>query len=359
MRRQHISIQLAVTLLCLFSWISLPAKAATIDEQTRRILEDSLSIVEIDQEIERIGLQQEEAQHKQQELRKQLSMQQEQIHLHQERAGAIVRSYYMGERDQLLSLLLGARNLRQALSLMDYYQIIISRDKEVLSAYQERYASIQKLELKTAATALELQDTKNRLLAQRSRVTALQEQVDKQVNGSSDPEAIKRLIEEMTSYWENIGLYEVKRHFKALARAMEGLPQFIQGQQGAIITNGKTYTVTIQEEEFNRFLQSRDELFEQFGFTFGQGGITVQGKSGTMDLLIKGHYTLENHPKNAIIFHVDRLVFNGLELPDTTRRNLEEQFDLGFYPQMLLPYVKATSVETLPQQLKVELELNL
>ncbi|MFB5266192.1 coiled-coil domain-containing protein [Paenibacillus enshidis] len=359
MRRQHIGIKLAAALLCLSLWTSLPVKAAAIDEQTRKILEDSLSIVEIDQEIERIGLQQAETQRRQQDLQKQLGIQRQQIQLQQERAGAVVRSYYMGERDQLLSILLGAKNLGQALTLIDYYEIIISNDKDILNAYQERYASISKLERKTSATASELQDIKNRLLAQRTRVTALQERVNKQVNGSGDSETMRRLIEEMTSYWENIGLYEVRRHFKALAGAMEGLPQFIKGQKGAIVTNGKTYTVTIQEEEFNRFLQSRDELFKQFGFTFEKEGITVQGKSGTMDLLIKGHYTLENTPKNAIVFHVDRLVFNGLELPDTTRSNLEKQFDLGFYPQMLLPYVKATGVETLPQQLKVQLELSL
>jgi hypothetical protein len=359
MRRQHIIIKLAVIFLCLSLWRNLPVKATAIDEQTREILEDSLSIVEIDQEIERIGLQQTKTQHRQQELQTQLSIQREQIQSHQERAGAVVRSYYMGDRDQLLSTLLGAKNLGQALTLIDYYQIIISRDKDILTAYQQKYTSISELEQQTAIAAAELQDMKNKLITQRNRVAALQERVDKQVNGSSDSETLRRLIEEMTSYWENIGLYEVRQHFKALAAAMEGLPQFIQGQKGAIVTNGKTYTVTIQQDEFNRFLQSRDEMFKQFGFTFEQDGITVQGKSGTMDLLIKGHYTLENDPKNAIIFHVDRLVFNGLELPDTTRSNLEQQFDLGFYPQILLPYVKATGVETLPQQLKVQLELNL
>lgn len=359
MRKQHITIKLAAIFLCLSLWMSLPLKAAAIDEQTRKILEDSLSIVEIDQEIERIERQQTETHHRQQELQAQLSIQQEQIKSHQERAGAVVRSYYMGDRDQLLSILLGAKNLGQALTLIDYYQIIISRDKDILTAYQQRYTSISELERQTAIAAAELLDMKSRLLAQRTRVAALQNQVDRQVNGSGDSETLKRLIEEMTSYWENIGLYEVRRHFKALAAAMEGLPQFIQGQKGAIVTNGKTYTITIQQDEFNRFLKSRDEMFKQFGFTFEQDGITVQGKSGTMELLIKGHYTLENIPKNAIVFHVDKLVFNGLELPDTTRRNLEQQFDLGFYPKMLLPYVKATGVETLPQQLKVQLELNL
>lgn len=84
----------------------------------------------------------------------------------------------------------------------------------------------------------------------------------------------------------------------------------------------------------------------------------VEGQQGTMKLRVEGHYTLENEPKNAILFHVDRLVFNGLELPDTTRNKLEKDFDLGFYPQQLISYVKATEVRTLAGMLEVKLELN-
>ena len=68
---------------------------------------------------------------------------------------------------------------------------------------------------------------------------ALEQQVDGALTASGNPDAMKKLIEEFTLYWENVGLYEVKRHFQALASAMENLPQFVQGSKNMLKTNGK------------------------------------------------------------------------------------------------------------------------
>ncbi|WP_028588771.1 hypothetical protein [Paenibacillus massiliensis] len=348
----------ALALLVYVLW-GTPVDAAPTSEETRRILEDSLSIVEMDHEIGRISSEQEQLIQQQSRLSVQLAAQQEQIQLQQERASQVVRAYYMGDRDQLLQALLEAENLHQLLTLYDYYDLIMSRDQEVLAAYQSDYQALRRTEQNTARTVAELANVKSRLLEQRERLSRLKDQVSAQIANSSDPENIRLLAEEMTAYWENIGLYEVKRHFRALASAMQDLPAFIQSQPGAISTNGRTYHITLQEQAFNQFLKSKSSLFQQFGFTFGQHQITVQGKSGSMDLLIAGYYSVENNTQNAIVFHVERLVFNGLELPESTRKALGEEFDLGFYPQQLISYVKATDVRIIPGTMEVTLELSL
>lgn len=46
---------------------------------------------------------------RQQELRSNLTVQQEQMTMQRKRAGSVLRSYYMGERDKLLSVVLGAK----------------------------------------------------------------------------------------------------------------------------------------------------------------------------------------------------------------------------------------------------------
>lgn len=295
---------------------------------------------------------------RQRELRSNLTVQQEQMTIQRKRAGSVLRSYYMGERDKLLSVVLGAKSIRQLLSLYDYYLLLISHDQDVLQEYESNYQSMRKTEQQVTQASMELETVKTNLLAQRKRIILLQSRVNDGVNASNDPDTLRKLIGEMTAYWENVGVYEVNKHFKALAQAMQDLPQFIQQQQGAMVTNGKVITISIREEDFNRFLKSENELFNHFNFTFAQDRIMVEGQQGTMKLRVEGHYTVENEPKNAILFHVDRLVFNGLELPDTTRNKLEKDFDLGFYPQQLISYVKATEVRTLAGMLEVKLELN-
>ncbi|URJ44654.1 hypothetical protein MF628_004395 [Paenibacillus polymyxa] len=357
-KRIKITISTLLTTIMLLTFIYVRPTLAAPSHEESQILQDSLSIVEIDHEIERISQEQHTLLQRQQELRSNLTVQQEQMTIQRKRAGSVLRSYYMGERDKLLSVVLGAKSIRQLLSLYDYYLLLISHDQDVLQEYESNYQSMRKTEQQVTQASMELGTVKTNLLAQRKRIVLLQSRVNDGVNASNDPDTLRKLIGEMTAYWENVGVYEVNKHFKVLAQAMQDLPQFIQQQQGAMVTNGKVITISIREEDFNRFLKSENELFNHFNFTFTQDRIVVEGQQGTMKLRVEGHYTVENEPKNAILFHVDRLVFNGLELPDTTRNKLEKDFDLGFYPQQLISYVKATEVRTLAGMLEVKLELN-
>ncbi|MGG4214211.1 hypothetical protein [Paenibacillus sp. FSL L8-0638] len=357
-KRIKITISTLLSTIMLLTFIYVRPTLAAPSQEESQILQDSLSIVEIDHEIERISQEQQTLLQRQQELRSNLTVQKEQMTIQRKRAGSVLRSYYMGERDKLLSVVLGAKSIRQLLSLYDYYLLLISHDQDVLQEYESNYQSMRKTEQQVIQASMELETVKTNLLAQRKRIVLLQSRVNDGVSASNDPDTLRKLIGEMTAYWENVGVYEVNKHFKALAQAMQDLPQFIQQQQGAMVTNGKVITISIREEDFNRFLKSENELFNHFNFTFAQDQIMVEGQQGTMKLRVEGHYTVENEPKNAILFHVDRLVFNGLELPDTTRNKLERDFDLGFYPQQLISYVKATEVRTLAGMLEVKLELN-
>ncbi|UPK42294.1 coiled-coil domain-containing protein [Paenibacillus pabuli] len=345
-------------IVCIIFLIQLPwtyAYGEPSSEETREILQQSLSIVEIDHEIERITARQKQLDEQRQTLSNQLQEQEEQIHTQQDRAGAVVRSYYTGERDSLLMTVLGARSIKDLFILYDYYQIIIGRDQAVLDKYQDRYRTMQQTSAQINQTSAELSELKNNLQNQRERVLALQKEVDGKVAASGDAAAMQKLMDELTIYWENIGIYEVKRYFKALASAMQNLPQFIQEQNGGISTTGTTYTIRIGQDELNTFLRSQNPIFEDFAFQFDKDRITASGQRDQLQLSIEGHYTVENEPQNSIRFHVDKLVFNQLELPDTTRRMLEREFDLGFYPQKILSFVKATEVSTSEGTLEVKL----
>ncbi|WP_440111106.1 coiled-coil domain-containing protein [Paenibacillus sp. QZ-Y1] len=358
MKRRYGILAFLVSIILLIQLPSTYAYGESSPQDTREILQKSLSIVEIDHEIERIAERQKQLDTQLQTLSVQLEEQEEQIHIQQDRAGAVVRSYYTGERDSLLMTVLGARSFKDLFILYDYYQIIIGRDQAVLDKYQDRYRSMQQTSTQIRQTTAELSEMKTNLQNQRERVIALQKEVDNKVAASGDAAAIQKLMDELTLYWENIGIYEVKRYFKALASAMQNLPDFIQEQNGGISTTGTTYTIQIGEDELNTFLRSQNSIFEDFAFQFDEGRITASGQRDQLQLSIEGHYTVENEPQNSIRFHVDKLVFNQFELPDTTRRMLEREFDLGFYPQKILSFVKATDVSTSEGVLEVKLAIS-
>ncbi|MGG4393192.1 hypothetical protein ABEX25_02605 [Paenibacillus thiaminolyticus] len=325
-------------------------------EAERRLLQQSLSVTELNKEIERIAAKESAAAGERRQTEDALRKQAAAFDQKREQAGRVLRAYYMGERDMLLQALLSARDEHAIWLLFDYYQFLFKTDQEVLETYSEQLKNLNRLRDTLARTERELSQVKEQLIRQLDRVNALQRELDTNLANSSDPEAMSRLIQEFTSYWQNIGMYEVRRHFRALADAMQKLPEFVK-KSGNLQINGTKYTIMIQEEELNEFLREQDPIFEQFSFRFQEGSVSAEGESAGLSVFVQGHYTLESEPENRFLFHVDRLMFNGLELPDTTRSQLEEEFDLGFYPQRLVSFIEASDVIVEDKQITVHLSM--
>ncbi|WP_233476198.1 coiled-coil domain-containing protein [Paenibacillus sonchi] len=328
------------------------------NEETRMLLEQTLSSAEIEQEISRISSEQKALEQQASMLEKRASAQKNAITDQQERAGAIIRSYYMGERDGLLAAVLSAKSISRLLALYDYYEIVIGRDQDILSQYEEEYKKLKATLTAAQRSSQELAELKAVLEEQKARMAILNEDIESGIQSSSDPARMSALLEEFTKYWENIGIHEVKTYFKALSSAMKHLPQFVQSRDGILTRKGMTYHLALKEEDLNEFLVSQNPLFQDFAFHFNNNEVTASGKSGGLSMTLTGHYTIQEEPVNGLMFHVDHVLFNGLELPDTTRKALEEEFDLGFYPEKIVSFLRATEVSSADGVLHVKLSLS-
>lgn len=326
--------------------MSTPVIAAppVISQEDQDILEKSLSVVEINREIARIEEREQEVMVSVQALSSQLADKEQQMTYHRKHASEVIRSYYMGERESLLEILLSARSIGEFLNLLDYYEFIAEQNQDKLTNYQTEYASLKKTEKKLDTLSSELSQIKEKLIAQRNRIIALEQSVNDGLHASSDPEKLKLMIEEMTAYWNNVGLYEVKRYFGSLASAMSDFPEFLDDHKENLVSGKDGYILSIKEEELNKFIHDKKELLRNMTFKFDESKIIAQGSRDGMDLRIEGRYSIQSEPQHAIVFHVDLISFNGLILPDTTNQELEQEFDLGFYPKQIIPFIEATEV---------------
>ncbi|BBH21242.1 hypothetical protein Back11_25870 [Paenibacillus baekrokdamisoli] len=327
------------------------------DEEVRRILEKSLSVVEIDKEIARTQLEQNRIKSKLADSQEELDKKEQLIEKQREDAGEVLRSYYTGERDILLTALLSSHSLPELLTIFDYFDFIFSNDKLTLNTYMKQYSELKKEMVKLDKQAAKLAEVQKELLTQRERVAALQKDVDDRLSGRSDADKLRLMMNEFNNYWKTVGLLEVKRYFSALSKAMNQMPAWIQNDKDMLAIDGFNYTLTIPEDKLNSFLREQNQLFNNFAFTFNNGSIQVSGKREGMEVKITGHYTVED--EGTILFHVDELFFNGLALPDTTRHALEEEFDLGFYPQKIISFLKTKSVQIEDGKLMVKLTISL
>lgn len=336
-----------------------PADAFPFSDEEQEILEKSLSIVEIDREIARIEIRQQDTERSMFDLNQELVTTEREMLISQERAGARLRAYYMGEREDLLTALLSVNSWKDFFTVLDYYELIMERDRDVLTTYKKDLAKLNKSKKRLLALASELAQMKDDLLKQRERVVELERSVDGKLENSTDPEHLRAMIDELTNYWENVGLHEVRRYFSALATAMMDFQDFLKDHQDSLVSENGGYVLVIREEDLNAFLHSKNALLSNMAFIFEEEKIVATGSREGLNLRVEGHYTVENEPQNAIVFHVDQLVFNGLELPDTTRMELQNDFDLGFYPQKIVPFVKADEAVIQKGTLTVKLKLSL
>jgi hypothetical protein len=336
---------------------TLPVYAEPLPEQTRQLLEKSLSVVEIDREIGRISGLKGTTQSAINQSENRLAQQEIAIAVQREKAGRVLRSYYMGYKDFWLSSLLSANSLQDLIRVWDMMDMIVQSDHETMDKYKVDYSQLKKGYDQLKHDKDDLTAVEQQLIAQRERIVALQSELDQALAVSGDKDMLLRLMEELQAYWKNVGLYEVRQHFKALASAMRNLPDFVKKTPGIIQMNGLNTKLTITQQQLNEFLRSEDSRFDDFSFTFKDSLLTMEGNNGNIQVKIQGRYTVENEPENALLFHVEKLVFNGLELPDTTRADLEREFDLGFYPQKLIKYVKAQSVSMEDGKLIVQLKI--
>lgn len=329
------------------------------DDGTHDLLEKSLSLVEIDKEIARIRQQKAELAVTLSETEQQLLIQEERIADKREQAGRVLRAYYMGDRDFLLSALVSSDSLSKLLQIIDYIEIIYSSDKQALYTYAEQYKELQESIKGLETQSSELIVLEERLQLQKQRVIELEKQLEDQLSGRTDADRLRLLMKELTSYWESAGMEEVKTYFNALAEAMQQLPAWVQDNPDMMDISGFKYTITVSETELNSFLVEQNDLFKHFSFKFADNKVTAIGKRDDIEISVTGYYTLQEKPTNGIIFHVEELLFNGFALPDTTRKELEQQYDLGFYPGMIISFVKAKSVEIKEGKMIIQLSLSL
>jgi hypothetical protein len=329
------------------------------EAEIRELLEKSLNIVELDKEIGRIAGQRRETADRIRELSDGIAGMERELEARRGRVGDVLRSWYTGERDVLLAAIFSSDSLADILAMLDYLGEMLSHDKFTLETYRKQREEWLAERERLVAEERRLAEIEETLRRQRERAALLKAEVDELLASSGDIDRLRLLIAEWIGWWENTGLPEVERHFRALADAMNNLPAWLLEQQGLVKQSGFTYTVRLPEADLNAFLREQNPLFQHFAFRFEDGVVAAYGRRDDLEVEIAGRYAIEDEPEHAVRFHSEKIVFNGFVLPRETIRELERRFDLGFYPQLLVPFVRATAVEADDGVLTVELRLGL
>ena len=363
---RHLS-QAACILLCLCLCLSAyPFNAYAANEETQQLLQKGLTVFEIDQELARIEDEQKKLQQQIASTEQRLTEQQARSVETRQHAGKVLRAYYMGDRDSLWMLLFSIDSFKDALSMFEYLQMIAMNDHEMLQRHLNSQKELQKLSAQLVSSQTTLQQSKDRYLAQREQQVQLQKQLDEGLAKQASSTAVIQEITKLTVQWQEKGIPLFKTYFRALAQAMNQLPEIINdtngGKSNHLIMNGFQYTFQITDQELNAFLQSKNPLFQNMAFRFTDSKVIAKGKQDGMEVMIKGSYDLATKDTikgKYIRFNLEQLQFNGFDLPHTTIDSMAKDFDFGIYPQAIASFLQVTDVRLDEGKLSITLKLAL
>lgn len=332
--------------LFLSALFSTPAWAETTLDEMRKLLEKGLTIHEIDRELARLAEQEKQIAAELDTVTARIAEQEQQVAVRKAAAGKVLRSYYMGYRETLYLSLLKMDSLYDALVALDFMTIIFRHDQHQLLSYRESLLVLNGMKEDLQRTEQSLQQVKAAYLAERERLVRLQEELETELAFLPEPEAesLREQIADVTSDWQARGLPLFEKYLSELSAAMVHLPDILAVNEEHLRIENARFVFRITDDQLNVFLRDRNEMFENLTFSFADGDIAAHGEEDGIEVAIRGRYEIDNDPVNRIRFQVDELQYNGLTLPDTTAKDLEERFDLGIYPENFQIKAEATDV---------------
>ena len=330
-----------------------------MDEELYNILQSSLSIIEIDKEISRLKEKQDTLKKQLEWLDIELMEQEVELAEKREKAGKVLRAYFMGERNDIILALFNSQSLESFLKKLEFIEFILQYDKRILDSYIQEYNSLNEQYEVYWQEEQALQEATYKLEVQRERIITLEKQVDDQLKGRSDTEKVLLLIKELTAAWEENGVVQVEQYLHYLADAMQALPSWLQKNDKYLSMKALKYTISLPDTALNAFLVEHNNAFSDFSFTFKQDKIIAYGKKDDLEVELHGHYAIVDEPSHMIAFTIDSLFFNGFKLPATTIEDLEAKYNMNFYPSLIFSLLRANYVEIEDGMLTIELQLKL
>lgn len=323
------------------------------------LLEKGLSLFEMERELERIQAKLSQIDVSMRQNKERMEQLQEEIAINHERAGEVLRQYYMGERLDFISILLNVRSIAQFVAVFDWIEILLDSDKKHLTLYQESLAEERHLlaELETEQSLwLQLEQNYSTEL---ERVRTLQVELDRELEALANAEAVAAEITRLTEEWQQVGLPWFHTYFQALASAIVHLPDWIMNSGHALSFEREHIAVHLTDDDLNSFLLAQNVLFQGFHFHFEEEQIVVEGERDGMNLKLIGRYVHEYSEEsgNMLDFKIDQLYYNEFKLPEATGNDLKEQFDLRFYPDKMSPFLRFKDFAQAEGKLMIYLQL--
>ncbi len=326
--------------------------------EREKILQQHLTLYELERDLKKIEQQEIELNQQLQQIRRQISEQEQVVREKRENMKQVLRTFYMGQLNEMITFLFSAANFQQFLDRVYFVKIILEHQSSRIEAYQQSVRDLETIKQAWTEQRQALLQIKKKYQERLTVIAAEQSQLDDALSAiASIPEEleqIERESQQLIRDWEENVLPSFHQFFRDLSSAIISMPQEMED----LPLKTKSffhYIFTLTDEQLNAYIHEQNQMLEQTNFIFQPEQMIVLGEYRAQTFQVTGHYSMTG--EGTLMFHIDTLQYQNWQLPETTITGMEEEYDLGFYPQKLITGLKITDFQLKEGELYIELKL--
>ncbi|PGK52416.1 hypothetical protein CN918_32035 [Priestia megaterium] len=329
------------------------AKSETIPTK-EQLFKQQMFIYETNRYIKRTDKQIKELNEEIPLLHDEIKEQKEEITDEMDEAKASLVQLYGGGQTQWIELYLNSHSIEDGMTVQHISAIYTEKQLQMLTDLNKVLEQLIKKErdLKRKKTAL--QENIKGLKKKKRELKEEEIYYKETLQLEKDVAAAKSEVKRLMKSWKEDGLPSFKQVFRILSDSINSLPSMVTKKNIHSKSLFK-HEVVISDKELNAFLEKEDKLFRKVRFTFDNQKLTLKGTYNGLKFIAVGHYITGK--SDEMKFSIDKLEFQGVRLPQVTIDEMEERYDLGFYPSEIVKGAKVTNVDVDDGKLRVEIKL--
>ncbi|WP_442603742.1 coiled-coil domain-containing protein [Paenibacillus sp. KN14-4R] len=351
-----ILLTISLFLLCFSPIVHVQAEEETTikikQDELQSFLQKGLTIQEIDRELLNLSKQDELLVEKLKDNEVQTEKQKLEVEKTKKKVGKTLRAYYTGDRPSIWMFLFSPTSLPDLLQTLEYMNQIVTNDERSLTAHKESTTKLKSIQAEYSNQRAALKQTRDIYILEKDRILSLQKELDEALTVSGKKEELQNQIDALNLEWKQKGLPVFEQFTAALYRSFQDFTELVNNGDN-LKFKGFDATFQITDQQLNDFLRKKNQIFNDLTFQFIDKQLIASGTKEGMQFEMKGIYKLED---NFIRFSITQMKFNGLILPDTTNKMLEDEYDFGISTQKFAAFIKPTSVIIEPGKLVISLK---
>ncbi|MBE3595902.1 MAG: hypothetical protein IMW86_02545 [Hydrogenibacillus sp.] len=250
---------------------------------------------------------------------------------HKAKVRPIVRALYTDGAVWWLAVLLRESEWGRLIERLTLLESVFAYEQSIVDDFRRTLAELGALKNAAAEKRRELERLTRSLASERQKLAALIAAWEEATSAAVDRNAAEASAKAVHADWQTNGRPLFERYLARLNDAYKAMADAF-GNRVKLSLRGAV--LTLSDQEITDFLRAYDPLFAGTTVALDDDAVNVSASAEGHAVAVTGQYALED---GMLVFHIRRMTYDSLELPEEAIHELSSHYRLGLNPRELHP----------------------